>query len=136
MKNLFFRLIGAAIVAGLALAVTWMSPSVRIAIGILVGLPSFVLMNISRRHLGDSFSVSPKAKALITTGLYSRIQHPMYLFLDLFLLSIIVAIDLPILIIAWAILVIVQTIQSSLEEKVLSAAFGAAYETYRDRTWI
>jgi protein-S-isoprenylcysteine O-methyltransferase Ste14 len=127
---------GAAIAAMLALATTSTGPGTRIAISIVVGLPSFVLMIVSRRQLGESFAVTPKAKALVTTGLYSRIQHPMYLFLDLFLLCIIVAINSPILILAWAVLVIVQAIQSQREEKILSTACGAQYDAYKDRTWI
>jgi len=136
MKNIFFRLMGAAIVAMLALAATSTGPGTRIAIGIVVGLSSFVLMIVSRRQLGEAFTVTPKAKALVTTGLYSRIQHPMYLFLDLFLLCIIVAINSPTLILAWAVLVVVQAIQSRREEKILSTAFGAQYDAYKDGTWI
>jgi protein-S-isoprenylcysteine O-methyltransferase Ste14 len=136
MKNIFFRLMGAAIVAMLALAAISTGPSARIAISIVAGLPSFVMMIVSRRQLGEAFAVTPKAKVLVTTGLYSRIQHPMYLFLDLFLLCVTVATNSPTLILAWAVLVIVQAIQSQREEKILSTAFGAQYDAYKDRTWI
>jgi protein-S-isoprenylcysteine O-methyltransferase Ste14 len=129
------QLVGAAIVAALALAVTLMGQTSRIAISIIVGLASFVLMIISRRQLGKSFSVMPQARALVTTGLYSRIQHPMYVFLDLFLLAVIVGLDWPILLGAWGILIVVQTLQARREERVLAAAFGADYEAYRSRTW-
>jgi protein-S-isoprenylcysteine O-methyltransferase Ste14 len=129
------QLVGAAIVAALALAVTLMGQTSRIAISIIVALASFVLMIISRRQLGKSFSVMPQARALVTTGLYSRIQHPMYVFLDLFLLAVIVGLDWPILLGAWGILIVVQTLQARREERVLAAAFGADYEAYRSRTW-
>jgi protein-S-isoprenylcysteine O-methyltransferase Ste14 len=85
--------------------------------------------------LGASFSVAPEAKALVTTGLYARIQHPMYVFLDLLLLTVIVALGTSILLLPWAIIVVVQTLQSRREEKVLAAAFGADYDSYRSRTW-
>jgi len=136
MNTTLFRLAGAAAVACLALAATSMGPGARIAIGIVVGLPSFILMVISRRQLGASFAVGPKAKALVTTGLYSRIQHPLYLFLDLFLLGVVVAIGLPALILVWAALVVMQAIQSRREEKVLAEGFGAEYEAYKARTWL
>jgi protein-S-isoprenylcysteine O-methyltransferase Ste14 len=136
MKKTFFRLMGAAIVAGLAFAATSMGQATRIAITIVVGLPSFVLMTISRRQLGESFAVAPKAKALVTTGLYSKIQHPMYVFLDLFLMCIVVAIDSQTLILAWALVVVLQAIQAHREEKILSTAFGAEYKAYEARTWI
>jgi len=76
------------------------------------GLISVVLLIISRLQLGKSFSVMPQARTLVATGLYSKIQHPMYVFLDLFFVSLIVAFDLPILIFAWGIVVIVQTVQA------------------------
>ena len=124
------------IVAMLALAATATGPDTRFAISIVIGLPSFVLTIISRRQLGEAFAVTPNAKALVTTGFYARIQHPMYLFLDLFLLCVIVAINAPAMLLAWIVLVIVQAIQSQREEKILSTAFGAQYDAYKDRTWI
>jgi len=135
MDRITLRLVGAAIVAALAFAATSMGEIPRIVLSIVIGIPSFVLMNISRSQLGKSFSIMPEARALVTTGLYSRIQHPMYVFLDLFLVSVIVGFDWPILLLAWAILVVVQTVQGRREEKVLAAAFGADYEAYNSRTW-
>ena len=136
MDKTAIRLAGAAVVAALAYAATLMGPNQRLGAGILVGLPSFALMIISRSHLGKSFSVMPEAKALVTTGLYAKIQHPMYLFLDLFLAAIIVLLGMPILLVVWGILVIVQVAQVRREEAVLAAAFGADYEAYRSRTWL
>ncbi len=136
MKKIILRLVGASILVVLAFAASSMDEDARIAISILVCLPSCALMIMSRRQLGDSFTVAPKAKVLVTTGLYSRIQHPMYLFLDLFILSIIVAIDIRPLIFVWAGLVIIQLMQSKREERVLSKAFGEEYQGYEARTWI
>jgi protein-S-isoprenylcysteine O-methyltransferase Ste14 len=99
-------------------------------------MPAFVLMNISRHQLGTSFSVMPQAKALVTTGLYSRIQHPMYVFLDLFLAAVIVAFNIPLALVLWGIIVVVQTLQSRREEQVLAARFAGDYEAYRSRTWL
>ena len=109
MDKTVVRLVGGAIVATLALAGTSMDQTSRIVISSIVGLPSFVLMIISRRQLGKSFSIMPQAKALVTTGLYSRIQHPMYIFLDLFLVALIVALNCPIVLFAWGIFVVTQT---------------------------
>ena len=77
----------------------------------------------------------PEAKALITTGLYSKIQHPMYLTLDLFLLAIIILIGWPILLVIWGFIIIIQNIQAEREEKVLEAAFGDNYKKYVARIW-
>ena len=111
MHKTVFRLVGAVIVGSLAFVATTMDQSPRLTIGIVVGLPSFMLMIISRRQLGKSFSMMPEARGLVTTGLYTRIQHPMYLFLDLFLVALIVALDWPIALLAWGILVVLQTLQ-------------------------
>jgi protein-S-isoprenylcysteine O-methyltransferase Ste14 len=77
MDKTVVRTAGAAIAAAGSLAAISMDQPVRIAICLIVGLPSFVLMVVSRRQLGASFSVRPEAKTLVTSGLYSRIQHPM-----------------------------------------------------------
>lgn len=135
MDKTALRLIGAAIAAALAFAATSMSQVPRLVIGIVVGLPSFVLIIIGRRQLGESFSVTPKAKALVTTGLYSRIQHPLYVFLDLLLLAVIVAFQWPAVLWAWGILVVVHVIEARREERVLSSAFGTYYDEYRRQTW-
>jgi protein-S-isoprenylcysteine O-methyltransferase Ste14 len=136
MDKTIIRLAGAAIVAALAYSATLLDQGPRLVAAIIVGLPSFMLMMISRRQLGNSFSVLPEAKALVSTGLYLKLQHPMYLFLDLFLAALIVALHWPVLLWAWGILVVIQTVQVRREEKVLAASFGAAYEAYRGGTWL
>jgi protein-S-isoprenylcysteine O-methyltransferase Ste14 len=136
MRKTFVRLLGAAIVANLALAATSMDHATRITIGIVVGLPAFVLLLVTRRQLGESFAVVPRAKKLVTTGLYSRIQHPMYVFLDIFLLSLIVLFDSPAFVLPWAALVVLQGFQAWREQKLLTEAFGAEYEAYESQTWL
>jgi protein-S-isoprenylcysteine O-methyltransferase Ste14 len=135
MEKGIVRIVGASFVAALAFAGTSMDTQLRVAIGILVGLPSFALIIVGRRHLGKSFSIMPEAKGLITTGLYSKIQHPLYFFLDMFLAALIVALGLPILLLAWGVLVVVHLLQCRREERVLANAFGDEYEAYRRGTW-
>jgi protein-S-isoprenylcysteine O-methyltransferase Ste14 len=135
MKHTVVRIAGVVIAASLTLAATSLGRPVRLVIALALALPSFILMIISRRQLGNAFSVMPEAKILVSTGLYSRIQHPMYLFLDLFLLAVIILLDIPLLLLVWGAVVAVQMLQTRREEKVLTAAFGADYETYRKHTW-
>jgi len=40
------------------------------------------LMALARIQLGKAFSVAPKATTLVTHGLYSKIPHPLFVFLD------------------------------------------------------
>jgi protein-S-isoprenylcysteine O-methyltransferase Ste14 len=77
----------------------------------------------------------PEARGLVTSGLYSRIMHPMYFFVDLFLIGLVVIIGWPVLVGAWTLLVIVQSLQARREERVLSEAFGTQYDAYANRTW-
>lgn len=135
MNKTFVRIIGAIAVAALAYAMLSLSQFPRVVVGVVVALPSLVLMLVGRRHLGKSFSILPEAKGLVTTGLYSRIEHPLYTFLDLFLIGIIIAVDLPVLLWAWGVLVVVHIVQARREEKVLATALGADYALYRSRTW-
>jgi protein-S-isoprenylcysteine O-methyltransferase Ste14 len=99
---------------------------------LVVGLPLLVL---ARRQLGSAFAITPQAKGLVTQGLYSRIPHPMYAFLDLTLLGGIVLLRQAWLLVAWAGLVIVQVLQARRESKILEHAFGDQYRQYRKRTW-
>ncbi len=127
---------GSALVGVLAYHASALDFTFRIGIAMAVGIPSFALMIVSRRQLGESFSVMPAAKALVASGLYSRIQHPMYVFLDLFLASVIVAIGYSILVWLWGVLIFVQILQSHREESVLRSSFGAEYDLYTKQTWI
>ena len=97
-----------------------------------LGLP---LLGVARRQLGRAFAITPQAKGLVTQGLYARIPHPMYVFLDLALLGAIIMARQQWLLIAWAGLVSVQAWQARREARVLEQAFGDAYRHYRGRTW-
>ena len=99
---------------------------------ILVGLP---LLVVARRQLGRAFAFTPQAKGLVTQGLYSRIPHPMYVFLDIALLGGIVVLRQLWLLVLWATLVAAQVLQAGREAKILERAFGDVYRNYRTRTW-
>jgi protein-S-isoprenylcysteine O-methyltransferase Ste14 len=98
----------------------------------LVGLPLVVL---ARLQLGSAFAFAPQAKGLVTTGLYSRIPHPMYVFLDVALLGGITLLRQAWLLVPWVGLVAVQVLQARRETSILERAFGDAYRDYRKRTW-
>jgi len=61
--------------------VVWGWPKV---IGAVIAGVSFPLFALARWQLGSSFSVKAKAGQLVTTGIYSRIRNPIYLFGGLF----------------------------------------------------
>ena len=97
-----------------------------------VGLPLLIL---SRLQLGRAFSVTPKATTLVTSGVYSRIPHPMYAFLDLALLGIVIVLRQQWLIAIWLGLVVVHAWAARREARALERAFGEAYRTYRAHAW-
>jgi len=99
---------------------------------IIIGVP---LLLLSRYQLGKAFSVAPKATTLITRGLFSRIPHPMYVFLDLALLGVLIGMRLQWLVSVWLGIVAIQSWQSGREAKVLENAFGNEYRNYRRHTW-
>jgi len=129
------RFFGAIVIGVLALLATSLESTPRMVLAVLLGLPSLIFLVAGRRQLGNAFSVMPQAKGLVTQGLYSRIQHPMYLFLDLLLIAVIVGLGYPGLLVVWGVLVVVQLLQSRREERVLADGFGADYEAYRNQTW-
>ena len=103
--------------------------------GVALAVLSFGLVLVSRAQLGKSFAVTPQAKDLVTHGLYSRLQHPMYVFVDLAVCGIALALHRWYVLLILAVLFAMQTRNSHKERKVLQEKFGERYETYRRSTW-
>lgn len=104
-------------------------------VGGLLVLIGLTLLVLARRHLGNAFAVTPQARGLVTRGLYSRIPHPLYAFLDMALIGLIIVLRTAWLLLPWAALVCVHAYVARLESKTLEHAFGDAYREYRKRTW-
>jgi protein-S-isoprenylcysteine O-methyltransferase Ste14 len=56
---------------------------------------------VARVQLGESFAFGPKAKTLVTRGFHSKIPHPLYVFVDLVFLGIVIASRVTWLVAAW-----------------------------------
>jgi len=105
----------------------------RIA-GVVIGLPSLVLLVLARIELGGSFSVRPKAQTLVTHGLYSRIRNPIYLFGGLAIAGALLYINQPLYL--WIfVLIPLQIYRACQESKVLDARFANEYRQYKSRSW-
>ena len=89
----------------------------------------------ARLQLGSSFSVTAQARRLVTTGLYSRLRNPIYVFGGLAYLGGLIALQIWPLLVAWLAMTPIQLLRIRKEEKVLAEAFGSAYQDYRARTW-
>jgi protein-S-isoprenylcysteine O-methyltransferase Ste14 len=115
---------------------TWKTPwnTERYIGTVLVGVGvSFIA--IARYQLGKSFSIKAEAHALVTTGLYSKIRNPIYVFGMVMLTGLLLILQRPGL---WMLLVLVaiaQTLRARREARVLETAFGEEYREYRRKTW-
>jgi protein-S-isoprenylcysteine O-methyltransferase Ste14 len=106
----------------------------RIA-GLAIAIPSIVLLVVARVQLGRSFSVQAKATALVTTGLYSRIRNPIYIFGCLTGAGFLLWANQPWWLLVFAVLIPMQVVRSRKEARVLEQEFGAAYLEYKQKTW-
>jgi len=104
-------------------------------VGLAIAIPSFMLFVLARIQLGRAFSVQPKASLLVTTGLYSRIRNPIYLFGGLMIAGIIVWADRPLFLLIFAVLIPLQIYRIRKEERVLLEKFGTVYLEYKKQTW-
>jgi protein-S-isoprenylcysteine O-methyltransferase Ste14 len=103
--------------------------------GVLLAVISFSLVLLARVQLGKSFAVTPKATELVRHGLYSRIQNPMYVFIDLTVGGIALALHRWYVLLVLAILLPLQIRNAFKERNVLQERFGERYEAYRRSTW-
>jgi protein-S-isoprenylcysteine O-methyltransferase Ste14 len=105
------------------------------AAGAVLVAVSLILLVVARLQLGASFSVSAQARSLVTTGLYSRLRNPIYVFAALLLagLSLLLASWLPLILAA--VTTPLQIYRARNEERVLAATFGDEYERYKRTTW-
>jgi len=104
-------------------------------IGLVIAVPSAVLLFIARYQLGRSFSVTPQARALVTHGLYSKIRNPIYVFSGWMILGFLLTLDRPYLLVILVGLIPMQIMRARKEAEVLEARFGDAYRAYRNKTW-
>jgi protein-S-isoprenylcysteine O-methyltransferase Ste14 len=109
--------------------------NVETSVGVALAAISFALVVLARLQLGKSFSVTPMANDLVTHGLYSRLRHPMYLFVDLTVCGIALAMHRGHVLLVLIILLPLQTRNARTECKLLKEKFGERYEIYRRATW-
>ena len=79
----------------------------RIA-GLAVGIPCFLLLALARIQLGRAFSVKAKASTLVTTGLYSRIRNPIYVFGGLGIAGFFLWVNMPWLLLLFVVVIPMQ----------------------------
>ena len=95
----------------------------------------FGLWAIARAQLGDSFSVTPQARALVTTGLYRKIRHPVYVFSGIGIAGFVMYVGRPTLLLLFLVLIPIQVFRATVEGRKLEDRFGEAYGEWKRQTW-
>ncbi|HET6170020.1 MAG TPA: methyltransferase, partial [Terracidiphilus sp.] len=98
-------LVVAVVFAVHANAIPW--TPVHIA-GVAIALPALLMLVLARLQLGRAFSVKAKASTLVSTGLYSRIRNPIYVFGALVILGMVVFSARPWFLLIFAVLIPLQ----------------------------
>ena len=118
------------------LLITWTSPwNAERYVGTVMALVGISFIALARYQLGRSFSIKAEAHALVTTGIYSKIRNPIYVFGLVMITGLIMVLQMPKLWILLVVVLIGQTIRARREARVLEAAFGDEYREYRRKTW-
>jgi protein-S-isoprenylcysteine O-methyltransferase Ste14 len=122
--------------AGLLAFSVWKRPHTPVLwVALALAAASFPLWILARLQLGSAFSFEARARRLVTTGLYARIRHPVYLFGTIAGLASVLAVQVWWVFALALLLEPITLVRARREERVLAAAFGEEYERYRDRTW-
>ncbi|MGH9690810.1 MAG: methyltransferase family protein [Candidatus Acidiferrales bacterium] len=130
--NILIAALGSAFLAGYCLQ---RPLTAGLVAGLVLAILSLALWATARLQLGKSFSVRPKATALVTRGLYSKVRNPVYIFGTLWIVGFVLAVDRPWWLLFLLVLVPTQVIRARREAKVLEEKFGDDYRAYRRTTW-
>lgn len=103
--------------------------------GLALMAASLILLTVARINLGNSFSVTPQAKQLVTRGIYSRIRNPIYLFGAFVIAGLFLFLERPWLLLLLVPVLILQIIRARAEARVLEEHFGDEYRRYKTATW-
>lgn len=85
-------------------------------------------------HLGRSFSILPESRALVTSGPYQVVRHPLYLAEAVATLGALIAFLSPWALLLVAVQIALQIVRIHFEEKTLSETFPE-YKDYAKKTW-
>jgi protein-S-isoprenylcysteine O-methyltransferase Ste14 len=108
--------------------------ALRIA-GLVIAIASLILLTVARVQLGNSFSVMPEARQLVTRGIYSRIRNPIYVFSAIGLAALCLYVNMPVLLLGLLVLVPIQYFRARAEGRVLETRFAEEYRQYKSATW-
>lgn len=100
-----------------------------IRLGALIA--SLAMSSIALSVLGRSFSLTPEARSVVTTGPYRLVRHPLYLCESIAIGSFLVVSGRVTILVLVGVVLGVQVLRSRLEESVLTAAFPDYQRLFR-----
>lgn len=103
--------------------------------GFCIAVPAAVMLFTARWQLGQSFSVTPQARELITQGIYSKIRNPIYVFSAFLVAGVLIALQYRYALLLLLVLIPAQIFRARKEAQVLEASFGDEYRRYKAGTW-
>jgi protein-S-isoprenylcysteine O-methyltransferase Ste14 len=98
---------------------------------VLIGL---IMMLVTIRHLGRSFSLVPQARSVVQTGPYRWIKHPLYLAEEIAILGVVLQFLTPITVIIFVLHIGVQVCRILYEEDLLRRNCPE-YSSYEASRW-
>ena len=132
---LITTLLPAVAIAGLLIKFSNLPWTALRILGLTLAVGGLVLVALARYQLGNSFTLTPQARALVTHGIYSKIRNPVYIFSALAIAGLFLYLNRPLFFWIFLILIPLQVIRARAESRVLEARFGDAYRQYRAQTW-
>ena len=103
--------------------------------GLALMFPALALLTVARAQLGDSFTLTPQAKQLVTRGIYSRIRNPIYVFSAIAVAGLIFFLERAYWFLVLVPVLVMQFFRARAEARVLEERFGEEYRQYRAGTW-
>ncbi len=104
--------------------------------GLILFIGGFALLTWARVTLGNSFSITPQAKALVTGGPYVKVRHPVYVFGVMMIAGLLLYVNRPWVLLVLLFIIPMQIVRARAEEKALTERFGDAYLNYKKSTWL
>ncbi len=104
-------------------------------IGLILAVGGIGALTVARYQLGNSFSVRPVARELVTHGIYSKLRNPVYIFSAVGLVGLVLYVNRLEFLWLLAVVVPVQALRAREEGKVLEEKFGDVYRAYKEQAW-
>jgi len=122
----------------LILIFNYYSISLNYFSGLLFASTGNIIWWLGKLRLGDAFYdvlEKPNAKRLITTGVYSKIRHPIYLGMILVTIGWALLFNFSIMYLLTVGFVVFLLIKMHIEDKFLSRKFRQKWQNYRKNSW-